>query len=203
MDKARWFVAVLMMVTLPPAVGAWYVIHPFVRFWRRLGTVASFCIIYALLISACLLLFEYRSALIGTDLGFQPLLMVPAVTAVILGAAIARRRRRYLSQRILVGVPEVSTRDKGRLLCEGIYARTRNPRYLEFLAFSFAYVAFANHSGTWVLYALMFPALHLVVLLEERELRERFGAEYEVYCRRVPRYLPKLGPRGLGGQIRL
>ena len=34
------------------------------------------------------------------------------------------------------------------------------------------------------------------MLLEERELRERFGTEYEDYCRRVPRYLPKLGPRG-------
>jgi len=27
----------------------------------------------------------------------------------------------------------------------------------------------------WVLYALTFPVLHGVVLLEERELRERFG----------------------------
>jgi protein-S-isoprenylcysteine O-methyltransferase Ste14 len=88
-----------------------------------------------------------------------------------------------------VGVPEVSKTDKGRLLSEGIYARTRNPRYLEFVAFSFVYVAFANHTGTWVLFALIFPALHLVVLLEERELRERFGAEYEEYCGRVPRYL--------------
>jgi protein-S-isoprenylcysteine O-methyltransferase Ste14 len=31
------------------------------------------------------------------------------------------------------------------------------------------------------------------VLLEERELRDRFGAEYEEYCRRVPRYIPKRG----------
>jgi len=29
-----------------------------------------------------------------------------------------------------------------------------------------------------------------VVRLEERELRDGFGAEYEDYCRRVPRYLP-------------
>jgi protein-S-isoprenylcysteine O-methyltransferase Ste14 len=29
-----------------------------------------------------------------------------------------------------------------------------------------------------------------VVLLEERELRDRFGAEYDEYCRRVPRYIP-------------
>jgi len=190
-DKARWLVAVLMVVMLPPAIGAWYVIHPFTRFWRRLGTVASFCVIYSLLISAAVLLWHFSPALVGRDMGFQPVLMVLAVPAAVLGGVIARQRRKYLSQRILVGVPEISTADKGRLLCEGIYARTRNPRYLEFVLLSFVYVAFANHSGTWALYALTFPALHLVVLLEERELRERFGAEYEEYCRRVPRYLPK------------
>jgi protein-S-isoprenylcysteine O-methyltransferase Ste14 len=189
MDKARWFVAVMMIVWLPPAIAAWYLIHPFTRFWRRLGTVAAFCIIYSLLISACLLLWEFSPALLGRDLGFQPLLLIPAVPAAVVGAVIARRRRKHLTERILLGTPELSQTDKGTLLTEGIYARTRNPRYLEFLTFSFAYVAFANYVGTWVLYALAFPAIHLVVLLEERELRERFGAEYEDYCRRVPRYV--------------
>jgi len=152
--------------------------------------VASFCVIYSLLISAAVLLWHFSPALVGRDMGFQPVLMVLAVPAAVLGGVIARQRRKYLSQRILVGVPEISTADKGRLLCEGIYARTRNPRYLELVLLSFVYVAFANYSGTWALYALTFPALHLVVLLEERELRERFGAEYEEYCRRVPRYVP-------------
>jgi protein-S-isoprenylcysteine O-methyltransferase Ste14 len=190
MDKARYFIAVTLAVTLVPAISAWFVIHPFTRFWRRLGTVASFSIIYSLLISVCVLLWEFRAALVGLDLGFRPWLMLLAVPAAVLGIGIARARRRFLTQRILVGVPEISNSDKGRLITDGIYGRVRNPRYLEFILLSFVYVAFANYSGTWVLYALIFPALHLVVLLEERELGERFGAEYEDYRRRVPRYLP-------------
>jgi protein-S-isoprenylcysteine O-methyltransferase Ste14 len=117
--------------------------------------------------------------------------MLLAVPAAVLGVRIAHARRRHLTQRILVGVPEISSSDKGRLITDGIYGRIRNPRYLEFLLLSFVYVAFANYSGVWVIYALMFPAIHLVVLLEEPELRERFGAEYEEYCRRVPRYIPR------------
>ena len=191
MDKARWFIAVMMIVWVPPAIAAWYIIHPFTRFWRRLGTVASFCIIYSLLFASAVLLWHFRPALIGRDLGFQPLLLVLAVPALVAGGSIARQRRRHLNQRILVGVPEISTADKGRLLTEGIYARTRNPRYLEFVAFSLAYIAFANYTGAWALFVLVFPAIHLVVLLEEAELRERFGAEYEEYCRRVPRYIPR------------
>jgi len=89
-----------------------------------------------------------------------------------------------------MGVPELSRTDKGWLLTEGIYARVRNPRYLEFMAFILAYVSFANFAGTWVLALLVFPATHVLVLMEERELRERFGAEYEAYCRQVPRWIP-------------
>ena len=191
MDTARYFIAVTMAVMLIPAIAGWYVIHPFARFWRRLGTVAAFSIIYSVIISGCLVLWEFRAAIIGADLGFQPLLMPLAALAAAAGIAIARLRRRELNQRVLVGVPELSASDKGRLLTGGIYARTRNPRYLEFLVFAFAYVAFANYGGVWLIYALTFPAIHLVVLLEERELRDRFGAEYEDYCQRVPRYIPK------------
>ena len=191
MDTARYIIAVMMAIMLIPAISAWYVIHPFARFWRRMGLVASFCIIYSVIIAGCVLLWEFRAALVGADLGFQPLLMPLAALAAAAGIAIARLRRRELTQRVLVGMPELSARDKGRLLTGGIYARTRNPRYLEFLVFSLAYVAFANYAGVWLIYALTFPAIHLVVLLEERELRERFGAEYEDYCRSVPRYIPK------------
>jgi len=39
----------------------------------------------------------------------------------------------------------------------------------------------------------------IVLVFEEPELRRTFGAEYEEYCRRVPRWLPRLrtnsGPR--------
>ena len=38
----------------------------------------------------------------------------------------------------------------------------------------------------------MVPILHLVVLLEERELLERFGDAYRDYAGRVPRYVPRL-----------
>ena len=192
LPKVRYFIAVLMLVSVPPAVVLWYAIHPFARAWRRIGYGATYLV---LLVPAGLLawaLFHYRGVLLGRDLGSQPLLFALAVLAAVPAAIIARRRRKLLTQRILMGAPELSPSDKGRLLTDGIYARTRNPRYIEFILFVLAYVAFANFVGTWVLWLSTFPAIHLVVLLEERELRDRFGAEYDEYCRRVPRYLPPL-----------
>ena len=54
-----------------------------------------------------------------------------------------------------------------------------------------AYALAANYVGGYVVAVLTIPALHLVVLLGERELSERFGAAYDEYRARVPRYIPR------------
>ena len=190
MDRLRYFLAVTMLVTVPISLGLWYAIHPFARLWRRVGPAATYAVLAVPATALGAWLWIQRRTLLGRDLGAQPLLAALGVLAFAVAIAIARKRRRHLTQRILTGVPELSG-EKGTLLTEGLYARTRNPRYLEFLFFVLGYVAIANYAGTWVLWVLCFPAIHLVVLLEERELRDRFGAEYDDYCRRVPRYLPR------------
>lgn len=78
------------------------------------------------------------------------------------------------------------------MLSEGIYGRIRHPRYVEVVIGTWAYAVFANHLGAYVVAALTIPSIHLIVLLEERELVERFGARYEEYRSRVPRYVPRL-----------
>ncbi len=194
LTPARHFVAVLVLVTLPPAVGIWYFIHPLAKMWRRVGAGITYAVLLCPMVYLGAALARHRASLLGQDLGGRAPLFVLAAVAAFAGGWVARRRRKLLNESILMGVPELSRAGAGRLLTEGIYAHTRNPRYLEILLFLLAYTAFANYVGTWVLFLLMFPALHLVVLLEERELRDRFGAEYEDYCRHVPRYVPKWRP---------
>jgi len=54
---------------------------------------------------------------------------------------------------------------------------------------------FCNYLAVWILLALFVPAIYGVVLLEERELKQRFGRQYEQYCRDVPRFVPRLRRR--------
>ena len=54
-----------------------------------------------------------------------------------------------------------------------------------------AYALFCNYLATYLLVPAVAILIYLIVLLEERELRNRFGAEYEAYCARVPRFVPK------------
>jgi protein-S-isoprenylcysteine O-methyltransferase Ste14 len=70
----------------------------------------------------------------------------------------------------------------------------RHPRYVELSLFVLGYTLAANYLATYVLCAVMVPVLYAIVLLEERELRDRFGEAYEAYHKQVPRFVPRKRP---------
>jgi len=84
-----------------------------------------------------------------------------------------------------------------RLVVVGFYRYVRNPMYEGFLT---------GWTGLWVVFGranlaaiavacLVVLGVHLFVLgYEEPKLRRMFRAEYEQYCRNVPRWLPRLRP---------
>lgn len=83
-----------------------------------------------------------------------------------------------------------------RLVSTGLFARTRNPIMASELLVIWAE---ALAIGSWgvALYAfgISLAAHWMVVHVEEPELRERFGPDYEEYLRRVPRWIPRLSGR--------
>lgn len=195
--RTRYWIAVPLVISLPGAVAYWFVIHPFAAFWRRLGVRATFSVVMTAMALSIVVLFFVRDVLVGRDLGFNPVVFGLGVALYLAGIVLQSRVGRQLSRRTLVGVPEVSE-DGGELITEGLYERTRNPRYLVIFLVAIGVALITNYSGVWLQAVLVFPALYLVVLLEERELAERFGEPYLDYCRRVPRFLPRI--RSAGGR---
>lgn len=80
-----------------------------------------------------------------------------------------------------------------RLVVGGPFERVRNPGYLAVIALVVGQALLFGR-GTVIVYAVLLAlAFHgFVVLYEEPTLRRRYGAEYEAYCRRVPRWWPRL-----------
>ena len=189
MDTARYIFAVLVVSWLPPAMIWWFVVHPFVGFWRRIGPKGTLWILGTAVVGLTMI----RDRLVGPDFGTSVPLLVAAVVLGVVSTRIAIARRKQLTTRILSGVPELEAEGGGTLLTDGLYARIRHPRYIEVWIGTLAYACFANHAGSWIVALATGPVLHLIVLLEERELRDRFGAEYDAYAARVPRYLPRRG----------
>jgi protein-S-isoprenylcysteine O-methyltransferase Ste14 len=191
MDTARYVIGVLLVVGLPPGLAWWFVVHPFVTFWRRVGARRTLGVVTVAALAGVAGLFVVRDELLMTDLGTHTPLLAVAAVLLVATVWIATLRRRHLTFRILAGLPELEDGgEPGELLDEGIYARIRHPRYVEVVLASWTYAVFANYLGAYVVAAITIPLLHLIVLLEERELVARFGARYEEYRSRVPRYVP-------------
>jgi protein-S-isoprenylcysteine O-methyltransferase Ste14 len=190
-NTARRVVAVILWLSLPAAIVYWWIIHPFARAWRRLGPAVTFTIIaivMAVVGHGCWLI---REPVLGRSYAFQPTLAVLGLALYALAVVIERKCRRHLKLRILVGMPELSSDGPGTLLTEGIYAHTRNPRYLDLMIGLAGWSLILNYPGIYWLTLGAIVGLYLIVLLEERELRERFGSPYDDYCRSVPRLVPR------------
>lgn len=87
-----------------------------------------------------------------------------------------------------------------KLVCEGFYAHSRNPMYLgNFLLLAGIAIIY---NSRWV-YALVLPVYYAgllsIVKAEESFLHDKFGAEYEAYCRTTNRFWPRL--QGLGATL--
>jgi protein-S-isoprenylcysteine O-methyltransferase Ste14 len=75
----------------------------------------------------------------------------------------------------------------------GPYRINRNPMYSSVLAVVFGQALFYQHWRLAAYGAALAVFFHLFVMLyEERSLRTRFDGEYEEFCRRVPRWIPRL-----------
>jgi protein-S-isoprenylcysteine O-methyltransferase Ste14 len=87
-----------------------------------------------------------------------------------------------------VGAPEFVT--------SGPFAHTRNPLYIANTLIYLGITFLAGGKPLWIAIALGFSILQysLIVSLEEETLSGLFGAEYRLYRRGVPRWIPRVSP---------
>lgn len=192
MDTVRYIVAALVWIVLPPALVHWFIIHPFVGFWRKRGKAVTITVLSVLLIGTWVGLFFTRDLVLVREFGTHWSLWVAAAGAYVMSAGIEIQCRKHLKFKMLVGVPELEADQRGRkLLDQGIYGRVRHPRYVAVTFGTLAMTLFANYLALWVLFPLAVVLLYVIALLEERELIASLGRVYEEYRERVPMFVPK------------
>jgi len=192
MDSVRYFVALILVITVTPALAFWLIVHPFFRFWRRLGPAWTLTLVWGSVAVGMVALFQLREPLLATEFGTNYTLMLLGVLCIVVAAVGRVKLSRQLTTRIASGLPELAPeRYPQKLLTEGVYARVRHPRYAQFLLVLLGYALFANYLALYVVFVLWLGAAYLIVLFEERELQDRFGEAYAGYARRVPRFVPQ------------
>lgn len=70
----------------------------------------------------------------------------------------------------------------------GVYRFTRNPMYVAYFLYFMGIAVLARSALLFCVVAVFQFSAHWIILAEERECRQRFGASYEQYCKKVRRY---------------
>ncbi len=79
------------------------------------------------------------------------------------------------------------------LVCQGLYRYVRNPMYLGILALIAGQAVLFRSWDLAIYLVSVAVGFHLFVLLyEEPTLKRKYGEVYEVYCRNVRRWIPRL-----------
>jgi protein-S-isoprenylcysteine O-methyltransferase Ste14 len=194
MNAVRYFLALWLVISLPAMLLFWLLIHPFIPTWRRLGPAWTYSLIGTLLVLLTVGLFLIREPLLAVDFGIHSPLLVVGIGCLAVAAGLRRSlHQASMTTRVLVGLPELApARYPPALITTGLYARLRHPRYVQLALALLGYALIANYLAAYLVFTAWLVAMYPLVLLEERELRERFGDAYERYCRQVPRLIPRL-----------
>jgi protein-S-isoprenylcysteine O-methyltransferase Ste14 len=192
MQNIRHAIAVMLLAAIPAAIVFWLLIHPFVRYWRRLGTRLSYTAVCTVLVAVMAGMVLLSPRLLVVDWGFRPMPAGIGIVCLAVSGWLLRLLRKQLPVRVLIGIPELAPRrEPGKLLTEGVYARVRHPRYLQMDLALLGYALIANYPAVYAAWLFWLAGIRLVALLEERELLDRFGPAYAEYCRRTPRFIPR------------
>ena len=190
-DLIRYWFALLFLVFWPGAFTFWFVIHPFSKFWRRMGLVVAYSAGGIAAFAVAGLMALQRHWLLAAEFGAHNILLVSGGVIILIAQVLDLWVRRHLTFPLLLGLPELQKDNSdATLLTEGPYRLVRHPRYSVLMLGLFGVTLFTNYLALYVLSAVMLPLINLLAQIEERDLVERFGDAYVAYAAKTPRFVP-------------
>jgi len=194
MESLQYMLALLMLLFGPPLFSVWYLVHPLIGLWRRLGVGLSYLLLGLYLALGIGLLYWARGWLLAVSLGFSSAGFISGCVLLLLALALRTALERRLGSWRMLGLHELrGAQGEQDLVTTGIYSHIRHPRYLAGMILMWAFALLSNYLVMYVVAVLTIPALYGVAVLEERELLQRFGARYRRYMLAVPRFIPRRG----------
>ena len=187
------YIALFYLVLLLWIPFYWFVFHPAIRFWRRLGNRAFWVALPVWLIFAAGIIIA-RHELFARRLERNALTWAVGGVLFFVASWLDVQTRHAFGWRRLVGLPELNPQHR---LCgvirTGVYARVRHPRYLLYMLMILSMAFLTGAPAIFLLAFLNILMYQILAPLEERKLLDQYGPQYEDYRRSVPRFVPHLG----------
>jgi hypothetical protein len=173
----------------------WFMFHPAIRHWRRIGNRAFWVALPVWLGFAGALILAWHR-LFAIRLERNALTWIVGGSLFFASSWLESQTRRTLGLRRLVGLPELHPEDPSPGVARtGVYARVRHPRYLFYMLVLISLALLTGALAIFLLAILNILLYQILAPIEERALLDQYGPDYEAYRQSVPRFVPRLGQR--------
>lgn len=183
----------LVTIILWPVIPLfWIPIHGLSRVFKKIGLLTYIMPLFTWLPLAYLI-YTKRTFILHNKLDIPVILNISGIVLLVLGTLIHLWTGKLLGLWGLIGLPEVSTRIKGKFVTEGPFSVVRHPTYFAHtLIFSGVFLITGVVAVGIIMLLDFLVVFVLIIPLEEKELLNRFGKDYNLYRERVPKYFPRV-----------
>jgi protein-S-isoprenylcysteine O-methyltransferase Ste14 len=189
-------VALAALVLWPAIPLFWIPVHCLPRFFRRLGFL-TYILPFITWLPVAVFSFELRDTLLLYRVALPVIAQVVGALLFVVGSCLQAWTLALLTLPGIMGMPEVTKTVPGRLVTTGPFAVIRHPTYLSHTLMLLGLFLWTGVTALGIVTVIDgFVVNAMVIPLEEQELSQRFGSEYEDYRKKVPaRFLPLRRPR--------
>jgi protein-S-isoprenylcysteine O-methyltransferase Ste14 len=181
-----WLAAIVLFLQLPIPL-YWFVLHPLRAFWRRYPRAVYIVGLACSWLPVTIAMAAFHRKLFSNTWP-STIRLATGIALIGFEVWVFGRVRRDLGTARLVGKTELEGR--GEIERGGIYSQIRHPRYLASLLAILGACLLAGTRLAYIAAAVWLALMTVIIGLEEREMRSRFGETYQEYCRKVPRFFP-------------
>ena len=169
----------------------WIAIHPFARRWR--GVRRRYSLIAPMWMAMWVAAWAVSAPWAQVVLYRQPLTWAITFTFFYVSYRMYTGGVRGMSIALIVGKQELNPEGHEQaLITHGVHAMVRHPLYLGHLCTMLGWSVGTGSLACFALTAFAVVTGAIMIPMEERELRERFGSEYDRYAERVPMIVPRM-----------
>lgn len=190
------FIALVTLVIWPAIPLFWVPVHCLPRVFKKLGRL-TYALPLITWLPLAVIIVSRRSFLLQYRVEFPIVINVLGFFLLTLGIALQAWTLKLLTPGGIVGLPEVTEGMTGNMVTAGPFSVVRHPTYLSHTMMYLGVFLLTGVTAVGVATVIDALAVNAMVIpLEERELAERFGGEYEEYKKKVPsRFLPRFFPK--------
>ena len=187
------YVALFYLIMLLWKPFFWFVFHPAIGYWRRVGSRSLWVALPVWLTFAAVTIL-LRHVLFARRFERNAFTWAAGSLLFLVALWLDIQTQQSFGWRRLAGLPEINPRHRlSGVVRTGIYAHLRHPRYLLYMLMIFSMALLTGALPIFLLAFLNVLVYQILAPLEERKLLDQYGAQYEDYRRSVPRFVPRLG----------